>query len=134
MVMSLRHELSSLASVGTQPTYPECTDVLAADGAFAHNEDGHVALRTTAYYVNASVRVDGSRHLALHYPASLPGHAFGFNGAGLALSINAVFPRAVDTRGAGGYFITRAALDAPDVDALVEMRAERAKNFGGDFR
>ena len=77
---------------------------------------------------------NGSRHLALHYPASLPGHAFGFNGAGLALSMNAVFPRAVDTRGAGGYFITRAALDAPDVDALVEMRAERAKNFGGKFR
>ena len=121
MVMSLRHELSSLASVGSPPTYPECTDVLAADGAFAHNEDGHVALRTTAYYVNASVQADGSHHLALHYPASLAGHAFGFNGAGLALSMNAVFPRAVDTHGAGGYFLTRAALDAPNVDALVAM-------------
>lgn len=93
MVMSLRHELSALARRGVGAGAAECTDVLT-DGALAHNEDGDPLLQTTGYYVNQSVS-GGVHHLSFRYPASLAGHAFGFNQYGLVLSMNAVTPTTV---------------------------------------
>ena len=61
-----------------------------------YNEDGDTLLKRTAFYVNSSV-ANGPWQFAFRYPASLSGHAFGFNQHGLALSMNALTPDAVDT-------------------------------------
>lgn len=129
LIMSLRHELSALARspLGTS----ECTDVHTF-GAFAHNEDGDTLLRTTAFYVNASVG-GGAWHFAFRYPASLSGHAFGFNAHGVALSMNALSPVAVDVDGVGVYFLCHAAMLQPSARAVHKLIEGARGAYGGSL-
>ena len=79
--------------------------------------DGDPLLKQTAFYVNASV--SGSPwHFAFRYPASLSGHAFGFNAHGLTMSMNALSPEAVDVSGVGVYFLCHAAFLQPSSNAV----------------
>ena len=130
MVMTLRHELHALAGAAA-PAATECTDV-HTDGAFAHNEDGSLGLATTAFYSNSSV-AGGPFVFAWRYPASLGGHAFGFNAHGLALTMNALTPDAVDTAGVGVYFLCYAALTQPSVDAVLALLAAAESAYSGSL-
>ena len=129
LIMSLRHELSALARAPLGTT--ECTDVHTF-GAFAHNEDGDPLLKQTAFYVNASVR--GSPwHFAFRYPASLSGHAFGFNAHGLTMSMNALSPEAVDVSGVGVYFNCHAAFLQPSSNAVHTLLKGARSAYGGSL-
>jgi len=133
MTMCLRHEVNALAKAANTSVElsRECTDILIP-GAFSHNEDGDVALKDFAFFVNASVTDDGTAYFAFHYPVSLAGHAFAFNGRGLAMSMNAISPRAVETSGLAIYFLTRSCLDAHSIDDAIARLAVPNGAYGGN--
>ena len=132
LVMSLRHELLALAeNASALPAATECTDVHTY-GAFAHNEDGDTLLKQTAFYVNASVAAT-DWHFTFRYPASTAGHAFGFNARGLALSMNAVSPRAIDVRGVGVYFLCHASMAQPTHAAVISLLNGSRSAYGGSL-
>jgi hypothetical protein len=94
-----------------------------------HNEDGdpdfagHCAL--------ARVKSEGgSTFTAFVYPGSLPGHTFAATSAGLVQTVNNLRPLAGGT-GTPRMILTRAMLDAPDLDAAVALlkSAPRAGAF-----
>ena len=128
-VLSLRHELTTLA--GAAP-HPECTDVLSA-GVIAHNEDVSPELKASAFLVNASISETDTAYLAFHYPGTTAGHAFGFNHrARVAVTMNAIFPLQVDVGGSGCYYLSRAALDATSAADAVRRLSVRSA-YGGSL-
>lgn len=131
MIMSLRHELSTLAKA--KKTCSECTDILTST-RFAHNEDGNVALRSTGFFVNATVTGTNTSYFAFHYPASLGGHAFGFNRQSrLAFSMNALFPQEVVDTGLGIYFLLRSSLDAVSLEDAIDRLNKTNCAYGGSI-
>jgi hypothetical protein len=75
----------------------------------------------------------GTSHFALHYPASLPGHAFGFNSHGVALSMNSLHPESVRTAGVGVFFLASAALRLPSVLSVVDMLDSTLSAYGASL-
>eukprot|EP01013_Petalomonas_cantuscygni_P040757 TRINITY_DN72908_c0_g1_i1.p1 TRINITY_DN72908_c0_g1~~TRINITY_DN72908_c0_g1_i1.p1 ORF type:complete len:501 (+),score=82.97 TRINITY_DN72908_c0_g1_i1:86-1588(+) len=118
-----------------------CSDVLArgVDGAvLAHNEDNDRIDKSTAFIVTASFRppalaaatspraaplVRGPKAVsateggfqAFAYAGALPGWAFGVTSAGVALSVNALYPPLVDAAGAPTSMLCRHTLGATSV-------------------
>jgi Acyl-coenzyme A:6-aminopenicillanic acid acyl-transferase len=94
-----------------------------------HNEDGdpdfagHCALARVA-------SEGGNIFTAFVYPGSLPGHTFAATSAGLIQTVNNLRPLAGGT-GTPRMILTRAILDAPDLDAAVALlkSAPRAGAF-----
>lgn len=103
-----------------------CTTVLlpgspAAGKApvLAHNEDGHAGLRQGCAL--ALLRpAGGMAFTAFVYPASLPGHTFAVNEAGLVQTVNNI-----RSQGAGDglprMVLARAVLDCGSIDGAIEL-------------
>lgn len=136
MVLSLKHELTFLAR-GNRSL--ECTDVLihSKDTAVvAHNEDGNALVESTGYFVNATFkgkgrgRTLGTNFVAFQYPASVLGHAFGYNEHGVVTSMNAVFPSEVNVNGVGCYFLSRSILDSQSTQNAVERARAPVRAYG----
>ena len=74
-----------------------------------HNEDGSTSDMATSYLVSAEIlSLDAQMPLenftAFCYPGELCGNAFGFNPAkNLVFSVNAVFPKKINTNAIGMY-------------------------------
>ncbi len=94
-----------------------------------HNEDGDPDF--TGQCALARVASEGGgAFTAFVYPGSLPGHTFAVTSAGLAQTVNNLRPLAGGS-GTPRMVLTRAMLDAPDLDAAVALlkSAPRAGAF-----
>jgi hypothetical protein len=119
-----RGDIWAMAPDGcTTVQLPGCPHVVG------HNEDGdpdfagHCAMAHVA-------SEGGSPFTAFVYPGSLPGHTFAATSAGLVQTVNNIRPLAGGT-GTPRMILTRAILDAPDLDAAVALlkSAPRAGAF-----
>jgi hypothetical protein len=137
-LVNLRGEYGGLMALERQvEDAPEndgrgCTDclVLTPDAALiGHNEDGTPAALGNMFVVRAKVG-ENPAFTAFCYPGFLPGNAFGFNGAGLMHTINAVSPRQVRV-GLARHFIARSLFDARSLDDAIRRAtvAGRAAGF-----
>lgn len=116
-----------------------CTDVLVRAGGGAvligHNEDDDAVNLGRVFMLDATITADNDssvvleRFVALTYPGELSGAAFGYNAAGVVLSINALFPVAYDTGAVPSYMVTRYMLGASSLDDAV-ARARSAVAVG----
>ncbi|HEY4803665.1 MAG TPA: C45 family peptidase [Paraburkholderia sp.] len=99
-----------------------CTTVQVPRGATArvsHNEDGDPGF--AGHCAIAECRIEGSPDFAAFvYPGSLPGHTFAVTDAGLAVTVNNLRPLQVEV-GVPRMVLTRALLDAPDLDAAIAL-------------
>ncbi|SAK69877.1 peptidase C45, acyl-coenzyme A:6-aminopenicillanic acid acyl-transferase [Caballeronia fortuita] len=85
----------------------------------AHNEDGFPAFAGDCAI--AQCKIDGGPGFAAFvYPGSLPGHTFAVTDNGLAITVNNLRQREV-VAGVPRMVITRALLDAADIDAAVSI-------------
>ncbi|WP_349962788.1 C45 family peptidase [Rhizobium sp. ZPR3] len=108
-----------------------CTTVQipGAEPIIAHNEDGDPGLRRGCAL--ATVRPSkGRAFTAFVYPASLPGHTFAVNDAGLVVTVNNIRSRETG-EGLPRMIVTRALLDCGSLDEAVERvnAAPRAGAF-----
>ncbi|WP_037150398.1 C45 family autoproteolytic acyltransferase/hydolase [Rhizobium freirei] len=97
-----------------------CTTVQipGAEPIVAHNEDGDPGLRRGCAL--ATVRPsEGRAFTAFVYPASLPGHTFAVNDAGLVVTVNNIRSRETG-QGLPRMVVTRALLDCGSLDEAVE--------------
>ncbi|WP_028221813.1 C45 family autoproteolytic acyltransferase/hydolase [Paraburkholderia oxyphila] len=101
-------------------THDGCTTVLQPGREhrrISHNEDGDPGF--AGHCAIAECRIEGSPGFtSFVYPGSLPGHTFAVTDAGLAVTVNNLRPRHVDA-GVPRMVLTRAVLDAPDLDIAV---------------
>ncbi|TCW85206.1 peptidase C45 [Burkholderia sp. SRS-46] len=109
-----------------------CTTLAArgADGArwIAHNEDGDPFLRERCLLVD--VRPAGKPgFISFYYPGSLPGHTFAGNRAGIAQAINNLRIK-TPAVGVPRMILARAVLDAPSLDAAVDVLRTHARASG----
>lgn len=98
-----------------------CTTVQlpGATPLIAHNEDGDPGLRPGCAL--ASVKPDhGRAYTAFVYPASIPGHTFAVNDAGLVITVNNIRSRDSGP-GLPRMLITRALLDCGTIAEAVEL-------------
>lgn len=96
---------------------------------FAHNEDGDPGFR--GHCALAHVQPAGGRAFtSFVYPASMPGHTFAVNDAGLAMAVNNIRSRQVGI-GLPRMIVGRAILDGGSVDETVGLlrTCERAGAF-----
>jgi hypothetical protein len=98
---------------------------------FAHNEDGDPGF--AGHCAIAEITIPGqSRFASFVYPASLPGHTFAVNGAGLAMTVNNL--RALHVvPGLPRMVIARAMLDMPDVPSALKYLREAPRSGGFHF-
>jgi hypothetical protein len=108
-----------------------CTTVQlpgAANRRIAHNEDGDPGF--AGHCALAQFRIDGSPGFAAFvYPGSLPGHTFAVTDTGLAMTVNNLRQRRVEV-GVPRMVLTRALLDAPDLEAAVSVLREHPRAGG----
>ena len=95
----------------------------------AHNEDGDAALAGQGFLAHFEPD-EGPVFAAYCYPGMLPGHAFGWNAAGIVQTINNIRPHDL-TIGVPRHVITRAVLSASTMDAVLDLlkRTDRASGF-----
>ncbi|WP_420404002.1 C45 family autoproteolytic acyltransferase/hydolase [Nisaea sp.] len=111
-----------------------CTSLMIPSGSghpalLAHNEDGDAALAGQGFL--AHFEPDrGPAFAAYCYPGMLPGHAFGWNAAGIVQTINNIRPHDL-TIGIPRHVITRALLAADTMEQALELlrRTDRASGF-----
>eukprot|EP01089_Gocevia_fonbrunei_P021705 TRINITY_DN8523_c0_g1_i2.p1 TRINITY_DN8523_c0_g1~~TRINITY_DN8523_c0_g1_i2.p1 ORF type:complete len:338 (-),score=64.81 TRINITY_DN8523_c0_g1_i2:75-1088(-) len=107
------------------PNDPEsCTDVMVStstDYLMGHNEDADAVVKQYAYLVTANFKGEPVSYTAYNYPGALAGNAFGFNSAGMVFSINALFPKKVQTTGIARQFIARAIYQAKSLDEVFHL-------------
>ena len=84
-----------------------------------HNEDGDPDFAGECALARVASE-GGSVFTAFIYPGSLPGHTFAATSAGLVQTVNNIRPLAGGT-GTPRMILTRAILDAPNLDAAVAM-------------
>ncbi|MFD1793757.1 C45 family autoproteolytic acyltransferase/hydrolase [Ochrobactrum teleogrylli] len=95
----------------------------------AHNEDGDPGLRTGCAI--ATVQPDQGRAFsAFVYPASIPGHTFALNDAGLVMTVNNIRSRQ-SGNGLPRMVLTRALLDCTSLDEAINLL--RASPRSGAF-
>ncbi|XP_002731371.2 beta-alanyl-dopamine/carcinine hydrolase-like [Saccoglossus kowalevskii] len=108
---------------------PECTDIALnyVDQKTqrqwtiqAHNEDtdpiiGKYAYITDAYIIDPTGKYPTERFTAYTYPGSVPGNAFAFNADGMLFTMNAVFPKKVETDNIARYIANRMLLGCRSV-------------------
>ncbi|KAL6071230.1 hypothetical protein QOT17_006250 [Balamuthia mandrillaris] len=132
--------------VTVQDEDASCTDVYLRTERLlmdAHNEDGSPYIRPSAYLVNVTLVepapspssssssylaigrkkeerfVVRERWIAYAYPGVLPGNAFAFNGNGVTITMNALYPVNISRTGLGRAFVNRDVLRAKNLkDAL----------------
>jgi len=111
-----------------------CTSLMipAADGhpaRLAHNEDGAPELAGQGFLAHFEPQ-QGPAFAAYCYPGMLPGHAFGWNAAGIVQTINNIRPHDL-TVGIPRHVITRAVLSAGSMDEALDLlkRTDRASGF-----
>jgi hypothetical protein len=94
-----------------------------------HNEDGDPDFAGQCALARVTSE-GGGVFTAFVYPGSLPGHTFAATSAGLVQTVNNIRPLAGGT-GTPRMVLTRAILDAPDLDAAVALlkSAPRAGAF-----
>ena len=71
-----------------------------------HNEDGDTIDITTGYIIEAQIMEESGRteeFYAFCYAGDLCGKAFGYNGKGVVTTVNALFPKHVNTSAMGKY-------------------------------
>lgn len=89
----------------------------------AHNEDGDPGF--AGHCAIAQCRIEGSPGFAAFvYPGSLPGHTFAVTDAGLAMTVNNLRLRHVETAVVAGVprmVLTRAVLDTASLDDAVKL-------------
>ncbi|WP_337270204.1 C45 family peptidase [Oryzifoliimicrobium ureilyticus] len=98
-----------------------CTTVQlpGANPVVAHNEDGDPGLR--AGCAIATVRpTDGRAFSAFVYPASIPGHTFAVNDAGLVVTVNNIRSRR-SGNGLPRMVLTRALLDCASPGEAIDL-------------
>ncbi|XP_077993557.1 beta-alanyl-dopamine/carcinine hydrolase-like [Glandiceps talaboti] len=106
----------------------------------AHNEDADPLIADYGYLVDAHiVDPDGhypeERFTSFTYPGYLPGNAFGFNSAGMVLTMNAVFPKEVETTMIPRYITNRKLLGAQSVAEVFQIldKYNSASGFSLNF-
>ncbi|MEP3115192.1 C45 family peptidase [Nisaea sp.] len=101
--------------------------------ALAHNEDGAPELAGQGFIAHFQPE-DSLAFSAFCYPGMLPGHAFGWNAAGIVQTINNIRPHDL-TVGVPRHVITRAALSATTLEQVLEIvgRDDRASGFHHNF-
>ncbi len=111
-----------------------CTTILlpAADGRAAvigHNEDGAPEFAEHGFLARMEPE-NGIPFTAFCYPGMIPGHAFGFNDAGLIQTINHIRPHDL-ADGVPRQIVTRAVLGCRDLDEALALlrRKDRASGF-----
>ncbi|SCB44254.1 C45 family autoproteolytic acyltransferase/hydolase [Rhizobium multihospitium] len=108
-----------------------CTTVQipGAEPIIAHNEDGDPGLRRGCALATARPS-EGRAFTAFVYPASLPGHTFAVNEAGLVVTVNNIRSRETGC-GLPRMVVTRALLDCGSLDEAVDRvrTAPRAGAF-----
>lgn len=112
-----------------------CTSLMipaAEDGRpaqLAHNEDGAPELAGQGFLAHFEPDT-GPAFAAYCYPGMLPGHAFGWNAAGVVQTINNIRPHDL-TVGIPRHVITRAVLAAGTMDEALALlkRTDRASGF-----
>lgn len=112
-------------------TIDDCSDILVVSTSMAiaaHNEDANVALVGHTYLIRGTL-YNGLSFTAYTYAGELPSCAFGFNGSGMAFTLNSV-PPSIDEIVAGGIgrnFISRDLLEATSIDdALSRIQLSEA--------
>ncbi|XP_022133472.1 uncharacterized protein LOC111006042 isoform X2 [Momordica charantia] len=106
----------------------DCSDILVVSDSMAiaaHNEDANVALVGHTYLVKAKLQ-NGLSFLAYTYAGELPSCAFGFNGHGLAFTLNSVPPTndEVAAGAIGRNFISRDLLETISLEnAILRIRS-----------
>lgn len=115
-----------------------CTSLmLPAEGdrpaMLAHNEDGAPELAGQGFIAHFKPET-GPAFSAYCYPGMLPGHAFGWNAAGIVQTINNIRPHDL-TIGIPRHVITRAVLSATTLEQVLEIvgRTDRASGFHHNF-
>ncbi|MFS8056754.1 C45 family autoproteolytic acyltransferase/hydrolase [Rhizobium sp. BR 317] len=106
-----------------------CTTIQipGSEPVVAHNEDGDPGLRRGCAL--ATVRPSkGRAFTAFVYPASLPGHTFALNDAGLVMTVNNIRSRETG-EGLPRMVVTRALLDCGSLDEAFE-RVKTAPRAG----
>ncbi|MDX8522753.1 C45 family peptidase [Mesorhizobium dulcispinae] len=95
----------------------------------AHNDDGAAEFNGACVWVDAEPD-DGLNWSSFMYPAMLPGHTFGANGAGLVQTVNNISSHDLKV-GVPRQIICRAILDAKGMDDAVEIlrRKDRASGY-----
>lgn len=108
-----------------------CTTVLlpgCETRRIAHNEDGDPGFAGHCAVVEYAV--DGNPRIATFaYPGSIPGHTFAVTDAGLAITVNNMRMRGVGV-GVPRMVLTRALLDAPDLESAVAILEEHPRAGG----
>ncbi|MBM9400331.1 hypothetical protein JUN65_01825 [Gluconacetobacter azotocaptans] len=108
-----------------------CTTVMLPGPpiTIAHNEDGDPAFRGHCAWVRVKPD-DGIAFSSFLYPASLPGHAFALNDAGLVQTVNNIRFRAT-AQGVPRMVLARAVLDCASLDHAIDLlrHAERAGGY-----
>lgn len=94
-----------------------------------HNEDGAPELAGQGFLAHFMPQ-EGPAFATYCYPGMLPGHAFGWNDAGLVQTINNIRPHDL-TIGVPRHVITRAVLSANSLETVLELlkRTDRASGF-----
>lgn len=125
-LVAFREEIELLTRATARPDREACTDVYAGGVLLAHNEDGSPLIRGRGFLLRAAI--DGvPPFVSYNYPAALAGTSFGFNGNGVCLTYNAVFPRGVRVGGLARAFLNRDVFAAADVaDAVRRATAPGA--------
>ncbi len=98
-----------------------CTTVQTpgAKPGVAHNEDGDPGLRAGCAIATVQPKL-GRTFSAFVYPASLPGHTFALNDAGLVMTVNNIRSRQ-SGNGLPRMVLTRALLDCTSLDEAIDL-------------
>ncbi|KAK9862798.1 hypothetical protein WJX84_005916 [Apatococcus fuscideae] len=113
MLLNFRQELSTAGGLARSP--PDCSDQLLhgstnGHALLGHNEDNSGDLLNASYFIQADL--GGRQWTAFTYAGELSSTAFGFNDAGVAFTLNALFPTNVTVPGIGRNFVSRDLLQA----------------------
>ncbi|KAK9862797.1 hypothetical protein WJX84_005916 [Apatococcus fuscideae] len=116
MLLNFRQELSTAGGLARSP--PDCSDQLLhgstnGHALLGHNEDNSGDLLNASYFIQADL--GGRQWTAFTYAGELSSTAFGFNDAGVAFTLNALFPTNVTVPGIGRNFVSRDLLQAAGV-------------------
>lgn len=103
--------------LGTRRGCSDCALLTAEAALFGHNEDGIPIFEDGMCFLHARIE-DEPEFMALVYPGSLFGTAFGFNSAGICFSVNTLMPHSAGA-GLGRQFIARSLLAATSLDDAI---------------
>ncbi|RLN96266.1 hypothetical protein BBJ28_00019306, partial [Nothophytophthora sp. Chile5] len=122
----------------TEARHPvlRCSDVVLTSKEMhvvAHNEDSGVVDVNRTAIVIARI-ADEPKFVAYTYLGDLPSGAFGFNGNGVAFTLNFVQPAEIKVGGLGRGFISRNLLTARDADDAIAIITRKGQAAGHNFQ